>query len=282
MKKKKDKISSRNLLAVLTIICVTVIALSVTDVISVTPLRRAASVVIVPFQKGINSIGTWVTHQVASFGDVQELSAKVESLEEKLSLLEEENARLSLEQEELEMFRELYKTDNDYQNYEKVAATVISKDPGNWYSTFIIDKGSKDGVEVDMNVLGCGGLVGIVTEVGKNWASVRSIMDDSSNVSAMTTTNFDTCIVSGDLTLSDEGLLTFEQMDTENTVLPGERIVTSNISDKYLSGILIGTISEINDDSNNLTKTGTIIPAVDFRKIQTVLVILRLREQPEI
>ena len=55
----------------------------------------------------------------------------------------------------------------------------------NWFSTFTIDKGSKDGIAADMNVMAGSGLVGIVTEVGPTWAKVRSIIDDSSNVSAM-------------------------------------------------------------------------------------------------
>ncbi len=278
MKKKRFRINTKNLLIILTIICISTIALTFTDVVSITPVRKAASVFIVPFQKGINSIGTWLSQKKASFDDVQELSAQVSELETKISALEEENTRLSLEKDELDRLRELYNIDNDYSQYEKTAATVISKDPGNWYSTFIIDKGSSDGIEVDMNVISGGGLVGIVTEVGGNWSSVRSIMDDSSNVSAMTVTNFDTCIVSGNLTQSDEGLLSFDQMNTENTILPGERIVTSNISDKYLSGIPIGTISEVSNDTNNLTKTGTIVPFVDFRNIQEVLVIMELKQ----
>ena len=278
MKKKKTQIQIKYLLIVLTIICVSTIALTVTDVVSMSPVRRAASSVIVPFQKGINSIGTWLYDRKVSFRDVQELSEEVDELKGQILTLKEENTRLALEQSELERLRALYEIDTDYADYEKVAASVISKDPGNWYSTFIIDKGTEDGVEVDMNVISGGGLVGIVTETGAGWATVRSIMDDSSNVSAMTVTNFDTCIVSGNMTLADEGLLEFEQMNTDNTVLPGERIVTSNISDKYIKGIPIGTVSSVVDDSNNLTKTGTIIPAVDFRNIQEVLVIKRLKE----
>lgn len=273
MKKKRSKIGLKYILVALTIICVAAIALAATEVVSFAPVRKAASVVIIPFQKGINTVGKWMNEKQASFKDVQELSAEVEDLKAKINFLEEENASLTLETAELESLRKLYDTDRDYANYEKIGATVIAKDPGNWYSTFTIDRGSNDGIEVDMNVLGEGGLVGIVTEVGSNWAKVKSIMDDTSNVSAMTITNFDTCIVSGDMTLSDEGLLQFEQMNTNNVILPGERVVTSNISDKYLMGIFIGTITEVNDDTNNLTKTGIIIPAVDFRHISDVLVI---------
>lgn len=277
MKKKRFKINTRHLLVILTIVCLSLIAVTITDVVSIGPVRQAASTVVVPFQKGINTVGRWLTNQKASFDDVQELSAENEELRNRIKELEEENISLSLGVKELDRLKSLYNIDQEYKDFDKVAATVISKDPGNWYSTFVIDRGSKDGIAVDMNVISGGGLVGIVTEVGSNWATVRSIMDDSSNISAMTVTNYDTCIVSGNLTLADEGLLSFDQMKTENNVLSGERIVTSNISDKYIKGIPIGTISEVNNDSNNLTKTGTIIPAVDFRNVQEVLVILNVK-----
>ena len=99
-------------------------------------------------------------------------------------------------------------------------------------------------------------------------------IDDSNNVSGMVLSTSDTCIVSGDLSLMSSGQIAFDQMENnDNVVAVGDQIVTSYISDKYLQGILIGSISEINVDSNNLTRSGYIIPAVDFKNIQEVLVI---------
>ena len=129
------------------------------------------------------------------------------------------------------------------------------------------------------NVIADGGLVGLVEEVSSNYATVRSIIDDSSSVSAMTASTSDTCIVSGDLRLISDGKLAFSQLNTTDTVAEGEKIVTSNISDKYLRGILIGYVSEITEDSNHLTKKGYIIPVVDFQHIQEVLVIKELKQQ---
>ena len=125
-----------------------------------------------------------------------------------------------------------------------------------------------------MNVLAGSGLAGIVTEVGPTWSKVRSIIDDSTNVSGMVLSTSDTCIISGDLSLMSTGQIAFDQMENnDNVVAVGDQIVTSYISDKYLQGILIGSVSEINVDSNNLTRSGYITPAVDFRNIQEVLVI---------
>lgn len=280
-KKKRFKIKNKNLLIVMTIICISALALTATNIVSISPIRQAVSYLIVPFQKGINTVGTWVADKGKLFQNSKELSEQVEDLTKQVQELKEENLLLSEDKEELERLRELYNTDTSYSQYEKISANVISKDAGNWYSSFIIDKGTDDGIEKDMNVIATGGLVGLVTEVGSNWASVRSIIDDSSSVSAMTVTTGDTCVVNGDLRLIDEGKIDFDQMKTNDNVVAGERIVTSNISDKYLPGILIGTISDISDDSNHLTKTGTIYPAVDFAHIREVLVIKQFKQSTE-
>jgi len=159
-----------------------------------------------------------------------------------------------------------------------VGARVIARDSDNWFNVFTIDKGSNDGIEVDHNVISNGGLVGIVTDVGPNYATVRSIIDDYSNVSAMITTTEDTCIIAGDLRLIDEGKINLVKLtDARDKVSVGDKVVTSDISSRFLPGILIGYISEIAMDSNNLTKSGYITPVVDFRHIREVMVIKELK-----
>jgi len=279
-KKKKFLIKAKHLIIIMTIICIGFIALAASSKFSFEPLQRGTGYVISPFQNGINTVGTWLRSQTTGFRSAKKLEQENAELEEKLSSLKEENNALLQDQDELERLRKMYKLDKSFSEYEKVAAQVISKDPGNWYSTFTINRGSNAGIQVDNNVIAPDGLVGIVTEVGSDWATVRSIIDDSSNVSAMAATTSDTCIVTGNLLLMDEGKLSFIQMtDKEDKVLAGERIVTSTISDKFLKGILIGHVSEIEYDTNKLTKTGTIIPAVDFAHLYEVLVIKELKQK---
>ena len=279
MKKKIGfKIKSKHLLAIMTCACISAIALTATERISIAPLRNAVGMLIVPIQNGINAVGSYLTDLQSGFQNVQQLAQENEDLQAQVDSLTEQNSLLLQSQQELQRLQELYQLDQNYSQYDKVAAQVISKDPGNWYSSFTINRGTDSGIQVDMNVISGGGLVGIVTEVGSDWAVVRAIIDDSSSVSAMTVSNSDTCIVSGDLRLMDEGKLAFSQMNTENEVAVGEQIVTSNISDKYLPGILIGNVSEVTEDTNHLTKRGYIVPAVDFQHLQEVLVILQLKE----
>ena len=274
--KKKNQMSHTNryILLGLSIFCVLMMVLSSFSDKVGGPFKTVANVTVIPLQQGMNQIGGWIGDMKDNFSTMKQLKSENKKLREQVDALTTENNYLQEERYEFERLQELYKLDQNYAEYEKTAAHVIGKDAGNWFGTFTIDKGSKDGIEVNMNVLAGSGLVGIVTDVGPTWAKVRSIIDDSSNISAMAISTSDTCIVSGDMALMGTGQIAFSQMENnDNVVAVGDQIVTSYISDKYLQGILIGSVSEVNVDSNNLTRSGYITPAVDFKNIQEVLVI---------
>jgi len=273
-KKNQSSFSSKYWLLILSIICVLLMGLSlITDKVN-GPLRAVANYTIVPMQNGINTVGIWMSDLTKNLDTLKELQAENDALKAEINDLTMKINLLQLDKEELTRLRELYKLDEYYSDYQMIGARVTSNDSGNWFSSFVIDKGKNDGIKVDMNVMAQGGLVGIVTEVGPNWARVRSIIDDASNVSALVLSTSDTCIVNGDLTLMQEGKIRFEQLPNNDTeIKSGEPVVTSHISNKYLQGILIGYINEVHEDANNLTRSGYMVPAVDFQHLQEVLVI---------
>lgn len=281
--KKNNQTSMENKywLLILAILCIILMGLSyLTDGKISGPLRTVANYTVVPMQNGINTIGMWMNDLTQNFETMQELQAENKELQEKVDDLTVKNNLLQQEKHELDRLRELYALDQKYGNYEKVGAHVTASDSGNWFSSFIIDKGTNDGIAVDMNVMAGKGLVGIVTEVGPDWARVRSIIDDASNVSALILSTSDKCIVNGDLTLIQDGKIRFEQLPNNDSVIEqGEQVVTSHISSKYLPGILIGYISEVHVDANNLTRSGYITPVVDFQHLQEVLVITTMKNQ---
>ncbi|MGN8885749.1 rod shape-determining protein MreC [Blautia sp. HCP28S3_G10] len=267
-------LKSKHLLVIMTFFCGSAAVATLASGITTAPFQEAAGMIVVPFEKSMSAIGVWLGNLEKEFHDKQDLISQNEELQNTVDTLTEQNNILIQNQAELTRLEELYKLDEEYSDYPKVAARIISKDPGNWYDTFMINRGSKDGIRVDNNVIAGKGLVGIVTEVGTSWATVRSIIDDSSNVSAMTVGTDDTCVVEGDLELIDEGKLRFTQLyDQNDKVTVGERIVTSNISEKYVEGLFIGYVSDIQLDTNNLTKTGTIVTPVDFQHLKDVFVI---------
>ncbi|HIZ22329.1 MAG TPA: rod shape-determining protein MreC [Candidatus Blautia faecigallinarum] len=277
LKKKfhfRIKLKSKHLLVIMTLFCLSAIVATFSSGITGAPFQEAAGMLVVPFEKSISKISGFLSSAGDSFADKQKLLAENEELKAQIDSLTTQNNKLIQDQTELTRLKELYDLDEEYSEYPKIAATIISKDPGNWYDTFMINKGSRDGVRVDNNVIAGRGLAGIVTEVGSSWATVRAIIDDSSSVSSMTVSTADNCVVEGDLGLIDEGKLRFTQLyDRENKVTVGERIVTSNISEKFVEGLFIGYVSEVQQDSNNLTKSGTIVTPVDFQHLREVFVI---------
>lgn len=264
---------SKYIFIILTVLCVMMVVLSSIKDGLMNPLRNAVGTVLVPMQTGVNRVGRglyshWEKHK--SLVEAEEENTKLQT---KIDTLTEENNILKQNEEELRRLRELYALDQDYLQYKKVAARVIAKDSENWFQVFRIDKGSKDGIKVDQNVMAKGGLVGIVTDVGLNYATVRSIIDDESRVSCMGIQSSDTCIVAGDLKLYEEGRLRISNMKKDAVIQDGDRIVTSNISSKFLPGILVGFAIDIQVDEKRLMKNGYLIPAADFTNLQEVLVL---------
>lgn len=278
-RKAKFSLPSKYLLLLVTILCVAMIFITFTTDLATGPLKTVSGYIFVPVQNGINYVGRSIGDKADQLQNLQALMEENKRLQAQVDELTIENSTLQQDKYELARLRELYQLDEKYPSYNKVAARITGKDPGNWFSTFVIDKGANDGFQIDNNVIAGSGLVGIIIDVGPNWSKVRSIIDDSSNVSAMVLNTSDRCIVTGDLKLMSQGVIQFSQLnDKNNSVSVGDKVVTSNISDKYLQGILIGYISEKNTDANNITSSGYITPVVDFEHLEEVLVITDLKE----
>ena len=276
----KSSFPSKYVLLLLTVICIMLLFAGYATGYAGEPIRTICNYVFVPMQKGLDYVGESISINSDDTKTKEQLIAENAQLQEQIDELSTLLTNTRLQQSELDTLRELYDLDQTYADYKTTGAHVIGKGTSNWFNTFTIDKGSKDGIKVDMNVIAGSGLVGIVTDVGKNYAVVRAIIDDTSNVSGMILSNNDNCIVSGNLkSMTESNMITFSNLeDSEDKVSTGDSVVTSNISDKYLPGLLIGYVTDITEDNNNLTKSGEITPVVDFKHLQDVLVITQLKE----
>lgn len=276
---RKFSFSPKIILGICTAGCVGLMVLSFQFDGVLQPVRNTVLAVLTPMQKGINSVGSSISNRLDQIADMNELMKENERLKQELEALSYENNILQMDKYELDGLRELYELDQKYPDFDKVAARVIDKNSSNWYNEFKIDKGSKDGIKVNMNVIAGNGLVGIVTDVASNCSIVRSIIDDNSYVSGMFLKTSDTCIVEGDLKLLDQGVIKVSDIPKDAEISDGYEVVTSNISNKYLQGILIGYISDITVDSSNMTKSAYLKPVVDFGTLEEVLIITELKEE---
>jgi len=277
-KKTNNKIPNTYILFALVFACVGCLVLSAVKPKVFTPVKNGVARIIVPLSEGIDDIGSYFTKRRKVFEKVKKLQKENDSLKKQVDDLTEENAVLSQNKYELERLRELYDLDDSYSEYDKIAARIIAKDTGNWFNIFTVNKGKKDGIKEGMNVISGSGLVGIVSEVYDNHSTVRAIIDDESMVSAKFADSSDLSIVSGDLELYNSGLLRITDIVKNADVKEGDMVLTSHISSSFLPGILIGYISEIQYDSNDLTQSGYIIPVVDFEHLEEVLIITQTKE----
>lgn len=281
VKRKGEKFTlpGKYLLFILTIICTGLIILTFSTNFLSAPISAIGGFVVVPLQEGISKAGSWLSNRSEELVEIRSLLKENEELKAQVDELTMENIRLQQDRYELTNLRELYNLDAQYEEYDKVGARIIAKDTGNWFHSFTIDKGYNDGLTIDMNVMAGSGLVGRIIAVGPNWSKVLSIIADNSNTSGMVLSTSDNLIVTGNLELYADGVISFEKLvDSADRVVEGDKIVTANVSDKYLPGILIGYISAINVDANNLTKSGLITPAVDFEHLEEVLVITETKQ----
>lgn len=281
VKKKKEKfhLASKYWLLILTCVCVLLMVVTFMTNFTGGFLNNIGGYLFKPFQEGISEVGSFLTQKSDELKEMRVLMQENERLREENAALIAENIHLQQYKNELKELQELLELDAAYEDYETTAARIIAKDTGNWYSSFLVNKGTDDGIEVDMNVIADGGLVGRVSRVGANWARVTAIIDDASNVSSMVLSTYDNLIVSGGTELMFDNKLAFSQLlDREDLVMVGDKIVTSNISEKYLPGILIGHICQINMDANNLSKSGYITPVVDFEHLSEVLIIRQKKQ----
>ena len=247
---------------------------------NITSVTQVIAGVTAPVQKGINRVGGF-------FSDLDKERLAVEEANERIAVLESEldemNERILYYDSKIYDFQNmqgLLELKRTYTEYETTGASVVFSDTGdNWFSTFTIDKGSNDGLEVGMNVIANSGLAGYLSEVTPNYSIVTTIINDNINVSGEQMSTGDACMVMGNLLEAKrDGLLRLKYMDGSFDISRDEVIVTSRISNLYLPGIVIGYATDVTVDENGLTASGFLRPAVDFRHLTHVLVVMTKKE----
>ncbi len=276
-KNKRKQMKPRYVLWLIIVLCLVFIGVSLKNNGEKLNIQNGISSLVLPMEKGLNSIGQWIGERREYSRSVNDLLTENEELKQQIDQLNTKISSMENNLSELESLRELLKMKEVYPDYDMVGARIISKDAGNWYNSFIIDKGSNDGIKKDMNVIYDNGLVGIVSDVSTNNATVRAIIDDTSSVSGMLSKSTELCIVNGDLKLYQDGLLDVEMISKDAQIAAGDEVVTSYISDKYLPGLVIGYISDVSMDSSNLSQNAHITPKVSFDNITNVMVITQLK-----
>lgn len=154
--------------------------------------------------------------------------------------------------------------------YQVVAARVIGRDPTNWSSAILINKGSHSGIKKGSVCLSFLGLVGRVVETSKTVSKILLINDPNLGVSSMVQRSRQEGLVTGSL----GGFLTMKYLSSDSDIKAGDIIVTSGLTGNYPKGLLIGTVEDLGDEFSGLSRYALIKPAVNLSGIEDVLIII--------
>ncbi len=233
--------------------------------------------IVVPIQTTFTNTSNWASEQINEFSDKNYLKDTNETLFWENEQLKAEINRLKqLEIENIKLSN-LLDTAQRYPQFETKTANIIATDNNYWYKTFMLDVGTKDGVEMDMIVLSNGGLLGRITTIGHNYCKVTSIFDETNSVSVKSLRTNELGILKGSSELIGDKLAVIDYIDVDSKMVVGDEIVTSSLSDIYPGNIVVGTISNITVNDNNITKSAIVQPIVNLNNVDKVLIVTNLK-----
>ena len=229
--------------------------------------------VISPSQEVSGNIGGFFQSRINFISNLSELDSENQRLrEENEFLLLEANRAKMLDKDNKEL-RVLLELSQRYPELSVVGADIIATDSSNWSNKFSINAGAKDGIADNMVILAGGGLVGRVYKAYSNYSQIITIVDDTSSVNAVSKRTGDTGFVRGDLRLAEFSMSRMENIDLNADIIENDEIVTSNLGLIYPPGITIGYVREVGTDSSGLFKYAIIETVVNFKYLETVLVV---------
>ena len=198
----------------------------------------------------------------------EELTAKNAELENKLiqyERMKDENTRL----------REMFDYSQNNANYDYLGCNIIGYSGGNISNGYIIDKGTKDGVEKDMVVITPAGLVGKVTKASSSFAIVQTILNENIAVAAMVeSTDETTGILQGITDSKNKNLTELSNIPIESAIKEGDKILTSGLGEMYPKEIRIGEVISVEVDNVGIMKRAVVKPYVDFNKLEELFVVV--------
>lgn len=265
-KKKTGKIG----IIITIIIIILLVTLSSTEINNLSFAENAVNTIIMPIQNGLTYLKNKISGNTAFFASIDELKKENDELKTTNSELEKSLRELEIIKAENETLKQYLNLTEKYSTYTTVPAYIISKDTSNYNNIFVINVGEKDGIKPNMTVIADKGLVGHVISVTNNTAKVQTIISTSNTVSATLSSSRDNVLCRGTLNNTE---IKATYISTTATVAEGENVETSGMGGIYPKGIHIGTVKEITNTKNIIDRTCIITPAVDFNKIETVLVI---------
>ncbi|MBO5479100.1 MAG: rod shape-determining protein MreC [Clostridia bacterium] len=255
------------------IILIVLVFISNMNLENLSYIENLVSTIVMPVQNGLTYLKNKITGNHTFFEDINRLQQENEELKNKNAELEKNLREFEIVKNENETLKEYLNLSEQYGNYKTKPAYIINKDFSNYNNVFVINVGKNDGIEPNMTVISEKGLVGYIISTTDTTSKVQTIIDTASTVSATLSSSKDNLICKG--TIEESGVLKASYIPTTATLVQGDKVETSGMGGIYPKGIYIGTIKRVVSTKNIVDRYAIIEPAVDFDKVDTVLVITK-------
>ena len=241
---------------------------------------QAVSLVLSPFQQATDWVANEIRYVTSVVWEVSTLYEQNKMLRNEVEQLRGINLQANEALAENERLRTMIGYQHSARQFDLVAARVIGRESETWSSMIVIDRGTLNGIQNDMPVVTPQGLVGRVVEAGPNSSKVQLILDPRSSVGTIVqrAESRVTGIVQGDM--DNPTMPQMVNIPKNADVVEGDVIVTSGFGGIYPKGIIVGLVSSLKNDDGGLLKIGVLESAVDFQKLEDVMVITASREAP--
>ncbi|MDL2217140.1 rod shape-determining protein MreC [Christensenellaceae bacterium OttesenSCG-928-M15] len=270
------------LIAVIAVVLLLILALISAGDRTATFFESAVGGVLQPVQSFASRASDAIIDFVENVFNTTDADQENRQLKSYISQLEERVSKMETIEEENRRLKDLLAFAEGSADIEYVSGSVIAHSQGIWFDTFTINLGRNNGVEKDMPVTNAQGLVGRITQVGSTYSKVVSIIDSSMSVSVMIERTRDSGMVRGKLEPgSANDILELYYLPADSDLLPGDKVVTSGVGGIYPKGVLVGTVLEVNRPGES-DFNATVSPAVDFRRIEEVLVAVNMPAEEEV
>lgn len=261
----------------LILICVALVLTVVPAVLSAMGhtgiVRQAFLTVTYPVRAAFNAVARGFRGFGEYFTQYSTLKEENESLKQELDELQSKLDRADVALDENEWLRGYFGISEEMLKLELIDANVVGYSTGNTDTVYMLDKGSVNGVAVNMAVITEDGIVGCVTEVGLNWCKITSIIEDSFAVGAYVARTGDHGIVRGDYSRRADGTCLMSSLSENSDVKEGDLVLSSGIGSVYPVGITVGRVISVSSDPATRTKTAVIEPSAKFDNIKKVMII---------
>ena len=238
------------------------------------PLANLVNIVTTPVRSGISAVAGWAEEKYNDIFELEQMKEQLEQALQRVAELEAKERQYEAALQENERLRDFAGLRPSSLSFDPESATVTERSTSNWNSTLTISKGSSMGIAVDDVVVDqYWNLVGVVAEVGENWATVRTLVDVGTEMGGQIARTGGAAILEGDFALMGEGKLKLTYLPENSELMSGDLITTSGRGGVYPPGLAAGHVEEVRTDPSGMTRYAVLIPETDLAGLQQVFVI---------